>query len=72
MMACEYCKGEPETGWIETENNGPIVACPVCNPNGEREREWQRAEMERDRQEAERHMLETRAMDEHFTKHPHG
>ena len=29
---CEYCEGEPEPGWIEMPNNGPIVECPFCNP----------------------------------------
>lgn len=29
---CRYCEGEPELGWIETDNNGPIVRCPICNP----------------------------------------
>ena len=29
---CKYCEGEPEPGWIETDNNGPIVRCPICNP----------------------------------------
>lgn len=31
MNACEYCANGPEPGWIETDNNGPIVPCPVCN-----------------------------------------
>lgn len=26
---CEHCNS---TGIIESDNNGPIVACPVCNP----------------------------------------
>lgn len=47
---CLYCKGEQEPGWIETDNNGPIVACPVCNPNGEREREYYRALFQRQAQ----------------------
>lgn len=29
--ACRYCEGEPDPGWIEMPNNGPIVPCPVCN-----------------------------------------
>jgi hypothetical protein len=29
--ACYYCKNEAEPGRIETDNNGPIVNCPVCN-----------------------------------------
>ena len=40
---CHYCKGEPEAGWIETPNNGPIVPCPVCNPKTQREIEYERA-----------------------------
>ena len=31
-VPCKYCEGEPEPGWIEMDNNGPIVRCPVCNP----------------------------------------
>lgn len=27
---CGYCRKEPEPGWIETDNNGPIVRCPFC------------------------------------------
>jgi hypothetical protein len=27
---CYYCKNEAEPGRIETDNNGPIVPCPVC------------------------------------------
>lgn len=45
---CFYCKGEPETGWIETGNNGPIVPCPVCNPKTDREIEYDRAERQRE------------------------
>lgn len=30
---CPYCENEPEPGWIETENNGPIVRCPFCTPD---------------------------------------
>lgn len=29
---CPHCKGEPEPGWIEMPDNGPVVPCPVCNP----------------------------------------
>lgn len=29
---CPHCAREPEHGWIETDNNGPIVPCPVCSP----------------------------------------
>lgn len=35
---CQYCAGEPEPHWIEMPNNGPIVPCPVCNPDGAIER----------------------------------
>ena len=28
---CDYCAGGPAPGWIETDNNGPIVSCPICN-----------------------------------------
>ena len=31
LAACPDCEREPEPGWIETDNNGPIVPCPVCN-----------------------------------------
>ena len=27
MSTCEYCDGERK---VETDNNGPIVDCPVC------------------------------------------
>lgn len=30
---CEHCKG---SGEIETDNNGPIVDCPVCDGFGKR------------------------------------
>lgn len=38
---CEYDSRFPEFeagGWLQQDNNGPIVPCPVCNPNGERPR----------------------------------
>jgi hypothetical protein len=28
---CAYCEDEPEPGWIEMPNNGPVVPCPMCN-----------------------------------------
>lgn len=28
---CPGCKREGEPGWIETDNNGPIVPCWLCN-----------------------------------------
>lgn len=34
---CKYCKRDNKVlgpGWIEMDNNGPIVPCPVCNDNG--------------------------------------
>lgn len=34
MAECFYCADEPEPGWIETDNNGPIVPCPICSPTG--------------------------------------
>jgi hypothetical protein len=30
--ACRYCEDQPEPGRIETDNNGPIVDCPMCKP----------------------------------------
>ncbi len=30
-VGCEHCASEAEPGWIETDNNGPIVPCPLCN-----------------------------------------
>ncbi len=63
-MACEYCKDEPEPGMIEMPNNGPTVYCPVCNPDGEREQEWLRAELQREQQKAERREIEQRKMDD--------
>jgi hypothetical protein len=32
---CLYCEPDHERlgpGWIEQDNNGPIVRCPVCSP----------------------------------------
>lgn len=49
-LGCAHCEGGPEPGWFETDNNGPIVACPVCNPDGEKNRAWDRAEAQRDYQ----------------------
>jgi hypothetical protein len=42
-LECQHCKGEPEAGWIETPNNGPIVPCPFCNAASQREIEYDRA-----------------------------
>lgn len=36
--ACEYDRRFPGFhggGWMQQDNNGPIVSCPLCNPNGE-------------------------------------
>lgn len=37
---CEYDRrtGLPEGGWIWTDNNGPIVSCPMCNPDERHQR----------------------------------
>lgn len=32
---CPACKGEPESGFIEMDNNGPIVPCWKCNTHHE-------------------------------------
>jgi hypothetical protein len=34
---CEYDRRFPgfeRGGWMQLDNNGPIVSCPMCNPNG--------------------------------------
>ena len=34
---CEYDRRFPcfeGGGWIQQDNNGPIVSCPVCNDDG--------------------------------------
>lgn len=34
---CEYDRRFPGFeggGWMQQDNNGPIVSCPVCNPDG--------------------------------------
>jgi hypothetical protein len=52
LPGCDYCKGDgPEPGMIFTDNNGPIVPCPVCNPKTDREIEYERALMQRSQQE---------------------
>jgi hypothetical protein len=34
-IGCKYCEGAgPEPGFLWTENNGPIVTCPLCNDIG--------------------------------------
>jgi len=38
---CEYDRRFPgfETGgWMQQDNNGPIVSCPVCNDDGKHPR----------------------------------
>ncbi len=55
MVTCSYCHGHgPSHGFLWTDNNGPIVACPVCNsayetPKAKREREHDAAEYARAR-----------------------
>ena len=39
---CEYDRRFPPLqngGWLQMDNNGPIVSCPVCNPRGDHARE---------------------------------
>lgn len=39
---CEYDRSFPgfeSGGWVQQENNGPIVSCPFCNPDGKHPRE---------------------------------
>jgi hypothetical protein len=33
---CEYDRRFPgfAGGWMQQDNNGPIVSCPLCNPDG--------------------------------------
>lgn len=50
---CEYCATEPDRGWIEMPNNGPIVPCPICNPMSENELAWENAEKQRENQTTE-------------------
>lgn len=38
---CEYDRRFPGFeggGWIQQDNNGPIVSCPVCNDDGKHPR----------------------------------
>lgn len=43
-LGCPHCLGAgPEPGWIEQDNNGPIVACPICNPQELRAKPRERA-----------------------------
>lgn len=51
-VGCEHCDGAgPEAGWIEQDNNGPIVSCPICNRDGEKNRAWEMALAEKAMQE---------------------
>lgn len=39
---CEYDRNFPgfeAGGWMQQDNNGPIVPCPVCNPDGSHQRD---------------------------------
>jgi hypothetical protein len=27
-------------GWLQQDNNGPIVSCPLCNDDGKHPRDW--------------------------------
>lgn len=55
MVTCSYCHGHgPSHGFLWTDNNGPIVACPVCNSEYDstealRQREYDAAEHQRAR-----------------------
>lgn len=53
-LGCDYCKGEREPDWIEPPNNGPIVSCPMCNPDGDKDRAWRAAEAQRAAERAKR------------------
>jgi hypothetical protein len=47
---CPMCSGEPEPGWIETDNNGPYGPCPGCNPLATKEGQIEAAWQQRDSQ----------------------
>jgi len=39
---CEYDRRFPgfeKGGWMQQDNNGQIVSCPMCNPGGKIDRE---------------------------------
>lgn len=41
-QTCEYDRRFPgfeDGGWMQQDNNGPIVSCPMCNPDGNHPRE---------------------------------
>jgi hypothetical protein len=50
---CKYCEDQgPSRGFLWTDNNGPVVACPICNseydtPKARRQREYDAAEYQR-------------------------
>lgn len=50
-LGCSYCEGQgPGPGVLWTDNNGPIVDCPMCNdnsPSARRQREFEAAERQR-------------------------
>lgn len=50
-LSCNYCEGAgPTPGTLWTDNNGPIVDCPICNdhsPSARRQREFEAAERQR-------------------------
>lgn len=54
-VGCAYCRDAgPEHGFLWTDNNGPVVACPVCNAaydtdRARRKREFEAATTARDR-----------------------
>lgn len=41
---CSYCEydrrfpGFKRGGWLQSENNGPIMCCPLCNADGRQPR----------------------------------
>ena len=53
MVICSYCdRHGPDRGFLWTDNNGPIVACPICNSeydslSAQRQREFDAAERQR-------------------------
>lgn len=53
MPNCKYCGDNgPSHGFLWTDNNGPIVACPVCNADydtakARRDRDFDAAERQR-------------------------
>lgn len=54
LKRCEYCRDEPLAGWIETDNNGPVVPCPSCNDKSRFEREYEKAVAARANPQGER------------------